>query len=200
MAADPLHYVVAILGDYASGLSEAVATYQSMHEGNVADSLFRLFQQRKSTSITAQEKYSMVSKAGSRMVPPAICYKKDKMAFVSFLFSQPEFVTHNPSHNKRVRFAASPGGWAGLPTDLIARGEALLLQCNAHWTLLSSHFGKCIERAKTRYNGTYVTMHRDLDAICVTTTPHPRMQLLSAWGHQRGPPSPQRRAAATRRL
>ena len=168
MAADPLHYVVASLRDYASGLSEAIATYRRMHEGGVVDSLFRLFQQRKSTSLTAQERDSMVSAAGSRMVPPAISYRKDKMAFVSFLFSQPEFVTHNPSKTQRVRFSAAPGGWAGLPRHLIVRGEALLSHCNAHWTLLSNHFGNCIDKAKTRYNGTYVTMHSVLDANCTS--------------------------------
>ena len=166
MAADPLHYVVASLRDYASGLSEAIATYNRMHEGGVVDSLFRLFQQRNSTSVTAQERESMVSAAGSRMVPPAISYRKDKMAFVSFLFSQPEFVTHNPSKTQRVRFSAAPGGWAGLPRHLIDRGEALLSQCNAHWALLSSYLGCCIEKAKTRYNGPYVPTHSDFDANC----------------------------------
>ena len=180
MAADPLHYVVASLRDY--GLSEAIATYHRMHEGGVADSLFRLFQQRESTSLTAQERDSMVSPA----ISGASCNKKGNMAFVSF---QTLSCSVNPSENKRVRFAASPGGWAGLPWHLLARGEALFR--NAMHTGLFT----ALPKALTRYNGTYVTLHSDVGETCVTTAPNTSYAAIECPGHSRGPP--RRRAAAT---
>ena len=35
-----IRFIMASLGDYASGLSEAIATYQSMHHGGGASFLF----------------------------------------------------------------------------------------------------------------------------------------------------------------
>ena len=97
----------------------------------------------------------------------------------------------NPSENKRVRFAASPGGWAGLPWHLLARGEALFR--NAMHTGLFT----ALPKALTRYNGTYVTSHSDVGETCVTTAPNTSYAAIECPGHSRGPPSPRRRAAAT---
>ena len=109
MAADPLHYVVASLGDYASGLSEAIATYRRMHGGGCCEQHIPTFSTtQKYIILTAQERDSMVSPA----ISGASCNKKGNMAFVSFQLT----------HQKTSAYDLRPP----LVVGLVYRGTFLL--------------------------------------------------------------------------